>query len=132
MVVLLKISRFRGNFVFHNGGYRQSQISTSENELQQLKRNKTAVKILNIILLIYGICMLPLSIYYLLLGAIMFDYKGNEDRSVYGIYSYISLPVFPCSGLNALAYMLKDKKIRIFYRRLLCCRDRKSMDDHQK
>ena len=100
----------------------RSGVYSSEIELQQQKRNKTAVKILNIILAIYAVCMLPLSIYLTILGAIMFDYKGKEDflRSVYSIFSYFHLPIFPCSGLNALAYMLKDKKIRKFYKQSLC------------
>ena len=102
---------------------RQSHISTSEIELHQQKRNEKAVKILNIILLIYAVCMLPLSIYLVVLGSVMFDFKGkaNTLSSVYGIFSYMYQPVFPCSGLNALAYMMKDKRIRKFYRRLLCC-----------
>uniref|UniRef100_A0A7M5WKR4 Uncharacterized protein n=1 Tax=Clytia hemisphaerica TaxID=252671 RepID=A0A7M5WKR4_9CNID len=102
---------------------KRSRVSSTDIEVQQHKRNKAAVKILNIILLIYAVCIMPFSIYMIILGVVMVEYKGKEDllRSVYSLFSYVHLLIFPCSGLNALAYLLKDKKIKNYYKRLLRC-----------
>ena len=115
---------------------KQSRFSTMENEVEMRmrKRNKTAVAILNIISLIYALCILPLCCYYLVIGVLMSMYKGNEELliSVLMISTFMHLPLFPCSGLNALAYMLKDKRIKRYYKHKFCCeRDIARSDNFQ-
>ena len=91
-------------------------------ERRRRKRNKTAVSILNVISLIYAICVLPLSFYYMVLGILMALYRDNEPLLTLFFYisPFIHLPLFPCSGLNAMVYMLKDRSIKRFYKLLLC------------
>ena len=96
-------------------------ISENETEKRGRKRNKTAVAILNIVSIIYAVCVLPFAIYLTILGVLTWM---QEDFlfSVLRIRFIIYLPLFPCSGLNALAYMLKDKNIRRLYKGCFCCK----------
>ena len=56
---------------------KQSRIRGSDNdtEIRTRKRNKTAVGILNAISLIYVLCILPLSIFYVCLGILMINFE---------------------------------------------------------
>ena len=97
------------------------RISGNEVEMRRRKRNKTAVAILNIISFIYALCVLPLSIHFVLIAVLTWMQK-DSIFPVLRISYIVTLPLFPCSGLNALVYMLKDKNIRRFYKRYFCCR----------
>ena len=101
---------------------KQSNVFKTVNEVEarRKKRNKTAVAILNRISLIYAFCILPLSIYHVVLGALIYHGDVSLLTAAHSVMTFMLLPLFPCSGLNALAYMLKDKKIRKFYK--LCCK----------
>ena len=94
-----------------------------ENETDKLKRkrNQKAVGILHILTIVYTICTLPVSL-YCYLGALLMMYNGSKFLldTVYNLFSIIHIPVFLCSGFNALVYMLKDKKIRRYYSYRTC------------
>ena len=101
---------------------RQSSVGISQNEIEmrRRKRNKTAVAILNIISLIYAICLLPFAFFFVLAGLLSWMQEDSVLITVLEASSFIYLPLFPCSGLNALAYMLKDQNIRMFYKHFFC------------
>ena len=103
---------------------RQSRVFDSQNEIEIRRRklNKTAVAILNIISFIYVLCVLPLGIYYVIIGVLTWIHEDDLLLPILHISRIMNLPLFPCSGLNSLAYMLKDKAIRKFYKRWLCCK----------
>ena len=107
---------------------RQSSISSTLNDIEfrRGKRNKTAVTILNILTLLLVLCVMPLSIYYIVLG--IFMYRENEAlvQSAYDMIMFLHMPLFPCSGLNALVYVLKNQKIMRFYRR---CFSRRQIEE---
>ena len=97
-------------------------ISQNEVEIRRRKRNRAAVAILNTISFIYAVCMLPLGVYYVLVGVLAWMNKEELLFSVFSVSTIMSLPLFPCSGLNALVYMLKNKKIRRFYKQCFSCK----------
>ena len=89
----------------------------SDAEQRKRKRNQKAVGILNMISLVYTLCTLPFSLYYLLLGVLLITHQNNKQlfNFVYSLFAFIHLPIFLCSGFNALVYMLKDNDIKRYY-----------------
>ena len=87
------------------------------------KRNLEAVRTLQKISMTYAICYLPASLYYLLLVAMILNYKGNETllSQIYDTFAVFHTPLFLCSGINALIYMAKDRRIVNYYKRKCLC-----------
>ena len=98
---------------------RQSADKVDQNDiiLKQRKRNLKAVGILNKISLVYTICTLQVGLYYGLLSVLLLTNKENEKtfEKCYNIFALMHLPIFLCSGFNALIYMVKDDDIKRFY-----------------
>ena len=110
---------------------KQKPANRSENEKNQIeeqkrKRNQKAAGILSAISVVYVLCTLPLSLFYILLGVLLMFYERNAEpiKASGSLYRFIHLPVFLCSGFNALVYMLKDKEIKKYYARQFCCKRR--------
>ena len=105
---------------------RQSFNHHEMNDVDQRrrKRNQKAVGILNMISLVYALCTFPVSLYYTVLGILLSTYDHNKELFdfCYNLFPLIHLPLFFCSGFNALVYMLKDKDIRKYYSSRFCCK----------
>ena len=89
------------------------------------KRNLKAVAILNAITLVYTLSVLPASLYAILLATLLLTYEGNGElfNTLYNdFFAFVHLPLFLCSGINALVYMFKDKVIKKYYCRQLFCK----------
>ena len=122
------------NFWSRRALRKQTPINRSEHEKNQIeeqkrKRNQKAVGILNTISIVYVLCTLPMSIHYILLGSILLIQKKNKDllNAIFNsLNGFIHLPIFLCSGFNALIYMLKDKEMKKYYARQFCCKKRNS------
>ena len=96
----------------------RSEDEKNHIEEQKRKRNKKAAGILSAISVVYVLCTLPLSVHYILLGFILLIHKKDKDlfnAVFHSLDEFIHLPLFLCSGFNALVYMLKDKEIKKYY-----------------
>ena len=81
------------------------------------KRNQSAVSILNIISLVYLICVTPFVVFYIA-NAILFTTYKSDDEAFLVLQKYsrfVHFPLFLSSGFNALVYILKDKSITNHY-----------------
>ena len=105
---------------------RSTALGTSEERMR--KRNQKAVAILNLISLVYTLCASPFGLYYLLLGVFLFHYQDQFD-DLYSFYHVIHIPLHFCSGFNALVYILKDERIKRFYKKKLCCKGNQNEDN---
>ena len=86
-------------------------------QCQRRKRNLKAVAVLNKISIVYTCCTLPVGLYYISLSILLLIYKDNKHYFLfwYAWFAIFHLPVFLCSGFNAMVYMFNDKKIKRFY-----------------
>ena len=103
-------------------------------EEQKRKRNQKAVGILSTISVVYVLCTLPSSLFYILFGFSLIFYEKNEElfKSVNNLYGLIQLAtVIFCSGFNALVYMFKDKEIKKYYARQFCCKKKNSRSEER-
>jgi len=92
------------------------QLSTHAGTLTRRNLSqRRAVLTLNLITLVYVICVLPFTCYYIVLAITIQKQLIETFEGLYRLFSLFHVPLFLCSGLNALMYLLKDKQMKRYF-----------------
>ena len=95
-------------------------VTTNAEIRKGIKRNKTAVSILNMMCVVYAISLLPSYAYLIMTGiSLQTDKKSMIEFSATS-FSYFNILQIIQPGFNSLLYILKDKDIKRFYTRVIC------------
>jgi 7 transmembrane receptor (rhodopsin family). len=87
------------------------------------KRHHRAVVTLSLISLVYAVCFVPVSIFYFVLAYLVSQI--DIDISIMNIAFVLThLPIFLCSGFNAIIYMSRNSDITRYYKNIFCKRRR--------
>ena len=98
-----------------------NDLNTTEERTR--KRNQAAVGILNMISLVYFLCTMPVLIYYIVFVIVFMTYTSDSELfyQLNDYFAFIHLPLFLCSGFNALVYILKDRNITRYLQNWFRC-----------
>ena len=88
------------------------------------KRHNRAVVTLSLITLVYAVCFVPVSIFYFVLAVLVAqtDVNVSTVNTMNKAFVATHLPMFLCSGFNALVYMFRNPDIRRYYKDMFCKR----------
>lgn len=105
-------------------GTRSVKSNLSEEDSMRFileQRNRRAVVTLLWLSAVYGVCILPVAIYYLWLYVALLDFYQNPIKvtGAYAKYPVIHSLLPLCSGLNAIVYLSKSPEIKRYYRKII-------------
>lgn len=111
---------FRGMFIT-NEIYSSSSEATSSQALEDQRAKKRLLKLLVSLTVLFSICTLPFSIFFIYLTAIEKDVVANNRACLFLIHRIVRYLLNANSFLNPLVYALQSSNYRNGFKTIFCC-----------
>lgn len=111
---------FRGMFIT-NEIYSSSAEATSSQALEDQRAKKRLLKLLVSLTVLFSICTLPFSLFFIYLTAIEKDVVANNRACLFLIHRIVRYLLNANSFLNPLVYALQSSNYRNGFKTIFCC-----------